>query len=832
MVPVPGAVIPATASEFVGRQADVERVRALVAGGARLITLIGPGGIGKTRLAAEALRSAHRTLHAPVYWVGLAELGPESVTEDLIRSAIRIDAAGRATREAPAAGDRPDTRKVLVLDNCEHVLAGVGGIIAPLLQDPELTILATSREPIGWVDEYILPVPPLSAAHSITLFRQRAELTGRPIADDPAQLDLAAQICRHVDHNPLFIRLAAARLRQRPPALVLRELTGDADDKRLQWTHGARAGAEPRHRGVYDVIAWSYALCGPEEQLLLERLSVFAAGCETDDEQALRNAIDLDAVVTVCADDQLPADTIEPLLEQLSERSLLSEYLTATAVRWYVVESVRVFANDRLRGRAGGDAARTAARHRRYFRDKVVAGQSIWHTPEAQAWHDRVRSGWDNILLAIETGLTDPIEAVVALETATGLLSMWIPYATHGGPALTRLTALAVEATRDADPRPDELRVRALALLGWVALWQGRIAETARLLDECAATYLPPEQLPTWRDVAEEDLGLPAPVEWIRGLELILVHTDPRAIPVLERARRKGAAEGDVVGEELSSVFVGLAAAFVGTEQVALETTSRLLERSDANGSLLSQGWARLARAVALVTYGDLGEAAATARSVLTDHLIDGDIWTVSWAIGARIMVAGRTLVEAAIAGDEATREASAIEIARLVGAFETCHRAMGSVFETVPMITGELGKAADVATMVLGERTYAAARAEGTRVTPEFEALRRYVLDGAAAAAPPDEPEPAPEQPIPPVARWEMLSQAEREVAVLAAAGWPNSAIAHRRSSSVRTVDAQVASIRQKLMTPSRKGIIDHIPDDLADRVRREAERRPRRRR
>ncbi|WP_280276007.1 ATP-binding protein [Nocardia wallacei] len=820
VVPVPGTVLPATTSEFVGRQADVERVRSLLDGGARLVTLIGPGGIGKTRLAAEVLRG----VPGPVHWVGLAELGPESVTEDLIRSAIRVDAAGRPTREPQPDAAAEPARKVLVLDNCEHVLAAVGGIVADLLrQAPELTILATSREPIGWVDEHIVPVPPLSAAHSIALFRRRAELTGRPIGDDPARLHIAGQICRHVDHNPLFIRLAAARLRQRPPGMVLRELTGDADDKRLQWRHGARAGADLRHRGVYDVIAWSYELCGPAEQRLLERLSVFAAGCETDDERSLRNGIELDAVLAVCADETLPADTIEPLLEQLAERSLLSEHHTATTVRWYLVESVRVFAYDRLRGRAC--AAATAARHRRYFRDKVVAGQSIWNTPEAQDRHDRVHSGWDNILLAIETGLSTPAEAVVALETAAGLLSMWIPFATHGGPAFTRLTALAVEATRAADPRPDDLRVRAMALLAWVAMWQGRIDDAARLLDECAATCLPAAAVPTWRDTAEEDLGLPAPVEWIRGLELMLVHADPRAIAVLERARRKGADAGDLVGEELSGVFVALAAAFVGERQVALDTTARILERSTASGSLLSRGWARLARAVALVTHGDLGESAAMSRSVLTDHLIDGDVWTVSWAIGARIMVAGRMVLEASVAGDETVRVAAATEMARLVGAFRACVRATGTVIETVPLITTELQRAADLSAVVLGERAYAAARDEGAAVTPEFETLRRYVLDRAPAHPASDGAEP-----VSPPARWDTLSRAERAVAVFAAAGWSNSAIAAERRSSVRTVDAQVASIRQKLSTPSRKEIIQHIPVDLAEAVRREAERRPRR--
>ncbi len=832
VVPTPGAVPAVATSEYIGRQADVESVESRLFSGARLITLVGPGGIGKTRLAAEALRRAHRSRHLAVYWVGLAEVGPESVTEDMVRSAMRVDAGTRP----PPGVDGPPQRKVLVLDNCEHVLAEVGGIIASLLADPELTILATSREPIRWVDEHIVLVPPLTARHSLALLRRRAELIGRPIPQDPAQLRIAELICRHVDYNPLFIRLAAARLRYQPPAVVLRELTGDADDKRLQWSHGARAGADARHRGVYDVIAWSFALCGAEEQLLLERMSVFAAGCETDDEHELRNEIDLETVVAVCADDDLPPERIEPLLERLAERSLVSEHLTATAVRWYVVESVRVFARARLQRRER-DAARTAARHRRYFRDEVAAGQSIWHGEQAQDWHDRMRASWDNILLAVETGLADPAEAVVALETATGLLSMWIPYATRGGPALTRLTESAVHATREADPRPTELRVRAMALLAWVALWQGRSADAARLLDACATAWLPAAEAARWRDCAEEDLGLPAAVEWIWGLELFLVGGDARAIGVLERSWRKSVAAGDVAGSELSSVFVALAAAFVGDQGEALDITERILARSMDSGSVLSQGWARLARAVALVKHGEGDAAAALTHGVLAHHLIEGDIWTVSWAVGARIMVAGRILLEASAIGDETARTAAAIEIARLVEVFRTCHRTMGTVIDRVALMTTQLQGAAGLAVAVLGEQAYASAAAEGARVRPEFDALRHFVIDGQtpdlSASARGTEASPAGRkkegpQSVRSSARWNTLSRAERDVAVFAAAGWSNRAIAAHRQSSVRTVDAQVATIRQKLMTPTRAEIAHHIPEELAERVRRESRNRP----
>ncbi|MGK8525356.1 ATP-binding protein [Nocardia asteroides] len=825
LVQARGDVLPASTSEFVGRKTELDRLGALLDGDARLITLVGPGGIGKTRLAAEALRRGARARRRPVYWARLAGLEADSTAtaQDVMQSAVRTDPSSPPTRAALVrtftSGDRSAERAVLVLDNCEHLLGAVAAMIAELLEAaPGLTILATSREPIGWADEYLLAVPPLSPRQSLELFRQRAELLGRAIPDEREQMAVAARICRRVDHNPLFIQLAAARLRHQPPVMVLRELTGDADDKRLRWTHGARAGAEERHRGVYDVIAWSFALCSPLEQLLLERLSVFAAGYETDDE-SLRGGIELDAAVAVCADEKLPARAIEHLLERLTEQSLLSAHLTATTVSWYLVESVRVFARDRLRRRDRGEFDRLAARHRRYFRDKVVAGQAIWLGPQDQAWLAWARSAWNDIVLAVESGLADPGEAVVALEIATVLLSMKVPYVKSGAGVLTRLTERALEATRSAGPGTSGLADLATALLGWLSLWQGRTDHIPRLLADCAT--LAPGAGP--RDT-DTDSGLPAPVEWMWGLELMLVRGDPRAITVLTRARRKFTEQGDRIGAERSDVFVAFCSALVGDRGQALEHTERFLERSVSSGSTLSRAWAEIARAVALAKHGRAAEALTLTHGVLTRYRGEQDTWTASWAVGAHIVALAQVLIAERAGGGAAD---TATEIAYLIGSFKTRQRSMGIAVDRVPLIAAEMRSAAEVARAVLGDRAYAAAERR-TRLRPELDALWCPAMDAAPASRRPDRPAASRPASRRPASRWSDLSEAERDVAVFAAAGWPNSAIAGRRRSSVRTVDAQVAAIRQKLMIASRADIAGHIPDELADRVRYESERRP----
>ena len=196
---------------------------------------------------------------------------------------------------------------MLIVDNCEHVLAGAGAVIADLLDAvPGLTILATSREPIGWIDEQLVTVPPLSAKQSLELFRQRAELAEHPITE-PGQVALAEQVCGHMHGHPLCIRLAAARMFYEPLPMILEQLSGESDDMRMRWRHGPRVGSEGRHRTIGDVIAWSYELCGDKQRLLFDRLSVFAPGYDVNPEDAGTGVADvgaeLEAIEVVCADD-------------------------------------------------------------------------------------------------------------------------------------------------------------------------------------------------------------------------------------------------------------------------------------------------------------------------------------------------------------------------------------------------------------------------------------------------------------------------------------------------------------------------------------------------
>ncbi|GAB2693706.1 NB-ARC domain-containing protein [Nocardia thraciensis] len=826
-----GSEIPATASGFIGRQTELRRLGALLAGGdARLITLVGTGGIGKTTLAAEGLRRYRDPEHDAVHWIRLARLAPgtdsDTVAEEVVGTVVRSDIAGRSAWECLVETFTATDayRTFLVLDNCEHVLDGVRLLVTALLATvPGLVVVATSREPVGWVDEQVVVVPSLSAAHALELFRYRAELTGRVLPEDPETHRLAARICLHADHNPLFIRLAAARLLHRPLSVVLRELTGDTDDKRLEWSHGARAGAEQRHHSVHDVIAWSYGLCTGSEQLLLERMSIFAAGFDPACDHNRGCGAETEAIVAVCGDDPLSPERVVHLLERVVERSLVSTHMTPTSVYYYLQESVRVFARERLRRRDPEAADRLLARHRRYYRDRVLAGHTAWYGPNEEQWLEWARSAWDNILLSIESSLTDPAEAVIGLTSASTLMALRVPYVAGANRAVTHLTEQALEVTRGTATVPAELRVTAAARVGVAALWQGRSAYTAQLLDECVAAYMSDPRLrETWRADPGVDIGLPAAVEFTWGQELLLMDEDPRAIDVLSRARTKFAADGDHAGVRRAELTTSLARAFLGGGgSDHRQQMDRSLEA--VAGWVISED--ELSTLIADTAVDGKRDSVALGRAILKHHVAAVNTWTSGWIIHCCIGSLSHALAERIATGfaDPAELTAAATEIAVLQGGVETLHRSIGVDPHRVPLVARGIVRAVEVATSVLGRPGYAAAARRGARLRPELEELQRYFLGTLTLEEPAERPATPAES-----SHWHDLSAAEQDVAVLVAAGWPNSAIAARRGTSVRTVDAQVVSIRRKLFARNRSVVVEHIPAELAERVRAESLQRP----
>ncbi|MFI5541857.1 LuxR C-terminal-related transcriptional regulator [Nocardia sp. NPDC051900] len=790
----------------------------------------------------EALRR-HGRRPNPVYWVGLARLvrgaHVDVIAEEVMRSTGVVDVSGRSVRKCVegvlAGDDRPRGRgAVLVMDNCEHVLDAVGPLIVGLLQAvPGLTVIATSREPVGWVDEHILTVRPLTVSNAVELFRRRAKIIGRPVSDDPEQLAVTEEICRHSDNNPLFIRLAAARLRHRPLGVVRRELSGDSDDRRMQWSHGAKMGVEERHGGVRDVIAWSYDLCSGAEQLLLDRMSVFAAGFEVHNDVTRSGGAEPDAIVAVCADECLPAEEIESLLERLVERSLVSVNIASATVRYFLLESVRVFVSGQLRLRGGGPSeAELLARLRRYYRDRVVSGRAIWSGPGQRDWLEWARGAWDNILLGIESGLTTPAEAVIGVETASAFISLRAPFViSHAGRAMPALIERAVEAAGGIEVIPTRLRVAALADVGHFALWHGQYDYAAKLLDECVAACVPDSRLARgWRDTPGSDIGLPAELEFFWGVELMLRGSDPHAPSVLARARKKFAEAGDLAGQRRSDMFESLACSLTGDGQHALEVARRHLDRvleSESENADWVNPWARLAWMLALLLHGDPHEALKVGRTVLKRYRAGIDPWTTSWIFRFGVAALARVLADR-IAREDAHRddwETAAAEIALLHGAVAESCRSMGITVENIATVAAQTKRVTELVTSIIGADGFAAAMELGAQLSVESPDLHALMLGTRSAD---DLLHATTTDRRAATSRWQDLSPAEREIAVLVAAGWANSAIAARRGSSIRTVDTQVSIILRKLTLTTRYDIITLVPQELIKRIQLEARERP----
>ena len=775
----------------------------------------------------------------------------------LVKGFAGVSAWGGAVQELSpldAAGRVINT--LLVVDNCEHVLAGAGAVVAELLDAVAgLTILATSREPVGWVDEQLVTVPPLSATDSLELFGQRAELAGHPISE-PGQVGLAKQICRHMHGNPLCIRLAAARMFYEPLPKILEQLTGESEDVRMRWRHGPRAGSEERHHSIGDVIAWSYELCGAKQRLLFDRLSVFAPGYDANPEDAGTDVADvgaeLEAIEVICADDVsiqgcegvpsvagadqggaavgLARTEIRELLERLVERSLVTLHIGADAVRYFLLESLRLFAAERLAERSGEEVdepARLTRRHCYYYRDKVQYGADTWFGPTEQDLLNWASGAWSNIQRAIDTSMHTVGEPIVGLQICVGLLSLRAPFFLASLPEMRNRVEQTLAATQASQPEPTELELAAMALLGWLAVYQGRPQEAEEALERCvAASGATAARAGHWRDRPETDMGLPALVEFTWGVQLMMVCRDPGAIAVLARAREKFHSLAQSGGEAVSEMFEAQAAGFFGSPAQAITITQRHLERTTAAGAGMARAWAQLTLATALTKHGDAEEGLRLGRAALTYQLLVGDRWGPTWAVHLRMWSLARLITDQIAAGNT-SRSALvelATEIAYLAGGVKTQRARLGLQIDNLGPLADETTTAEKVAREVLGQQAYANIEKRGSRLFSERSELQRLARGTLSInTMPVDHPAGTG------TSGWQILSKAEQEVAILAAAGWPNSAIAVRRGTSTRTTDAQISSIFQKLMINSREDIAGFVPQDQRSRVSAERSHIPR---
>jgi len=423
--------LPVPATPFLGRAAELRELVEIAGDpGLRLLTLTGPGGTGKTRLALQLAAELADRFPDGLYWVPLAPLRDPELVPSAVAQALdveeRSDEPAAATIARAASGPA-----LLVLDNCEHVLEGTAVVVSPLLaQTAELVVLATSRQPLGLAGERVVPVAPLARDDATTLFVARAEAAGAAMLD-PVVVDA---LCARLDDLPLAVELAAARAAALPPATLLERLS-----QRLDLLRGPR-DADERQRTLRATIAWSHDLLEPSEQVLFRRLAVFAGGAE------------LEAVEAICDAD----------LDDLS--TLVAKSLVRLGgARYWMLETIREFAAAELE--AAGEAEPLRDAHAAWFAQ--LAGVEAPLASRRAEWVERLEADRDNLRLAFTHGRARGREDLPALGAALGALHRVRGRYAEADDVLRAAAAAA---------RPRE-RVRLLTELSQVLVPRGALGE-------------------------------------------------------------------------------------------------------------------------------------------------------------------------------------------------------------------------------------------------------------------------------------------------------------------------------------------------------------------
>lgn len=377
---VPGN-LPRPATEFVGR-IDALRDRAVELPQRRLVTLTGPGGVGKTRAAVEVGWLSVDAFPGGVWLVELAPIADESVVIAAIAASLSVQPQPGVSMLESVVEWLRGRKLLLILDNCEHVLSPVVQLVRAVLAGcTTVTVLATSREPLGVAGERVVPIASLAIDDAVELFRGRAAAADESLQFSVEDRALMAEICERLDGIPLAIELAAARVR----SFTLADLSARLDD-RFRLLRGSGRGGLERHQTLRAAVAWSYQLLSETERLVFDRVSVFAGG------------FDLAAAEAVWADDQIDTDLVEDVLSSLVEKSMVIADRTGRSVRYRLLETLRQFGEERLAdvGATGPTRDRHVAHYLRLTREMRVL-QMGPHQFEAD---DVFEQEWDNIRAA------------------------------------------------------------------------------------------------------------------------------------------------------------------------------------------------------------------------------------------------------------------------------------------------------------------------------------------------------------------------------------------------------------------------------------------------
>jgi non-specific serine/threonine protein kinase len=414
--------LPVQVTRYFGRENDIAQLKDRIQQ-ERLVTLTGSGGVGKTRLSLQAAEALLPEFSDRVWFIALAPLTNPALVAQTVATTLGLrDEPGRPVVETLLDYLRP-RQALLVLDNCEHLLDACAQLADSVLRAcPRVTVLASSREPLGIMGEAVLAVPSLAFPAAgravvaerladfaaVRLFLDRVGLVVPSFAVTPDNASAVARICQRLDGIPLALEMAAARL----SVLSAEQLAGRLDDAFRVLTGGSHT-ALPQHQTLRATLDWSYKLLSEPERLLLQRLSIFAGGCT------------LEAAEAVCAGEGLGAGEVLERLAALAAKSMVIAVRSpGQAVRYQLLETVRQYAREKLKD--PGEVAGLRARHRDYILSQTESAR------QAEVGSAAARESWarlgvelDNLRLALEWSLHDEANIEAAPRLALGAVNLW-----------------------------------------------------------------------------------------------------------------------------------------------------------------------------------------------------------------------------------------------------------------------------------------------------------------------------------------------------------------------------------------------------------------------
>ncbi|HSV38631.1 MAG TPA: LuxR C-terminal-related transcriptional regulator [Nocardioidaceae bacterium] len=743
--------LPVDVSSFVGRRQELAQLRAAL-GTHRLVTLFGPGGVGKTRLALRAARDRLKSYADGPWFVELAPLQDPALIADTVLASLGLrDSRGGSPIER-LANHLEDRELLLVLDNCEHVNDAAASLVHELLaRCPGVRVLATSRHTLDVMGEHVLPVAPLSVPargreagtpegllryDAVRLFVERATASLPSFRITAENQEPLAELVRRLDGVPLAIELASGRIRVLTPRQILERL----EDRFLLLTRGDRT-ATGRQQTLRALIDWSYGLLGEHERQLWSRASVFTGSFTLED------------VEQVCGTD---AD----LVESLVAKSIIERDGSDDRPRFRMLQSIQEYGALKLE--ESGQIATYQARHRQHYAGIVEESTQALYGADQVAWFHRLVAEHDNLRGALESYAADPAQAADGLSMAAQLQHYWVMAGrfSEGRRWFDRLLPLVPERVLP--------RAAGLEVAGRLAVLQADQTAGLAMLDQAKALA---------SDVGDDT--------WLahtlhgEAIAALFWGEPSKAEGLLNEALALHRHGNDPFGAPLALVQLATVHATLGHSDEAIAYAEECIAMSEGCSERWCAALARFTQALTVWHRGEIARARTYAQETLRLKQPFGDRMGMAMSI---------ELVAWAAAHDGRHEEA-----ARLMGSVMAALRSIGATL--FQHLQDAHDRCVEACREALGDSPFQKTLDDGAALS--FDEAVGLALGRRTAAPTGAEPEQ--------VVR---LTKREAEVADLVALGLTNREIAEKAFISQRTAEGHVDRIMRKFGFTTRSQI------------------------